>query len=320
MKKKALLSSVEFYYDSRSGEIVITSKDPQVKKKPFRLTLSGNSSSYNTLFQLLKDQNLIDEGSIDLPSEQLIHSGKDTDVPKFDAKTHIRIGLDAYGKPFDLNLNLAPHTLISGGTGAGKTEFQRLIIAHAQSHPEDIELYGFDLKSNELAAYLNKTRANLATTIDEALDLTRALEVIAMKRHKAMEDAGAAHQVPMKAIYVVVDEFYLLSLGLSHGALEGSKGKIIYERFKYLSSRGSEAGIYLFLSAQRFDAAVISKEMKANFDNRILLGSSNKVAAEMVLGSRPNFGGALMQTRGRAIVSIFDRQKLVQISHFPKRQ
>lgn len=313
------LENVRVHYDTRTGAVVLSSKDPAIKGKPFQIKLSADSPTYDTLLNLLETRGLAEVNSTKIAKFIGIPSAKMTDSDKKEYKTRIRIGESFEDEPIELDLNHSPHTLIAGGTGSGKSIIQRLILAHALSHREEIELYGIDLKRVELSYYFEDSKENLATTLDDSMRLLDNLKKVLEERYSLLEAEGknSYRDTDLKAIYLMVDELYLISgasgVNSSEGRVEDAKRVLIQENLALLARLGRAAGIYLFVATQRPDATVMSGEFKANLTTRILAGNAGATVAHMVLDKRPAFGGALLRNRGRAIVSTYGQQKLMQV-------
>lgn len=313
MKHKSLtLSDVQVRYNPETADITLTSKDPAVKKKPFILTLSGDSPTYETLLELLQEAGLVDLEAIRISKSIVIPGPRETDSASGDFKTRIRIGETFLDEPVELDLANTPHTLITGATGSGKSILQRLVAAHALLHKDEIELYGIDLKRVELSPYFLDSRENLATTLDDALSILDKLDRSIQERCEALKSG-----MESKAIYLMVDELGMLlySSGIKteEGRLEDAKRLIIRENLLRFARLGRSVGLYLFLGTQRPDAETVGAELKGLLSNRILMGSAGSQAAQLTLSARPKFGGALLRVPGRAIVSSRGEQKLTQI-------
>lgn len=313
------LENVRVHYDTSTGAVIISSKDPAIKGKPFQIKLSADSPTYDTLLNLLETRGLAEVNSTKIAKSIEIPSAKMTDSDKKEYKTRIRIGESFEDEPIELDLKHSPHILIAGGTGSGKSIIQRLIAAHALSHSDEIDFYGIDLKRVELQPYFKDSKENLATTLDDAMLLLDNLKQVLQARYDFLENEGKNSYLDtdLKAIYLMVDELYLISgssgVKSSEGRVEDAKRVLIMENLQLLARLGRAAGFYLFIATQRPDATVITGEFKANLTTRILAGNAGATVAHMTLDKRPQFGGALLRNRGRAIVSTYGQQKLVQV-------
>ena len=106
---------------------------------------------------------------------------------------------------------------ISGGvlthnTGGGKSVMQRNVVFHCIAHPNQIKMFGIDLKRVELSVYEKYSNAILgvATTLEDAIEILRFSQETMMDRYSDMEKAGVQNFLdlpePGCAILVMVDE------------------------------------------------------------------------------------------------------------------
>lgn len=106
---------------------------------------------------------------------------------------------------------------ISGGvlthnTGGGKSVMQRNVVFHCIAHPNQIKMFGIDLKRVELSVYEKYSNAILgvATTLEDAVEILRFSQETMMDRYSDMEQAGVQNFLdlpePGCAILVMVDE------------------------------------------------------------------------------------------------------------------
>lgn len=320
MKHKSLtLNNFQVRYNPETAEISITSKDPALKKKPFILNLSGDSPTYDTLLELLKQEGLVDMDKTRISKSIVIPDASQTDSPQGDFKTRIRIGETFLDKPVELDLANSPHTLVTGVAGGGKSVFQRLVAAHALLHKDEIDFYAIDLKRVELKSYFEDSPERLATTLDDALNLLEMLKRSIQGRYDLLEEAGKTSIAGMgkKAVYLMVDDLgtllYESGERTREGRLEDAKRILIQDQLLYLARLGRSVGVYLFIGTQRPDSEIIPGELNSLFSNRILMGSAGSQAAHLALAGRPEFGGGLLRIPGRAIVSILGKQTLTQI-------
>lgn len=320
MKHKSLtLSDVQVRYNPETAEIILTSKDPAVKKKPFILTLSSDSPTYDTLLELLQEAGLADLESTRISKSIFIPGDRQTDSASGDFRTRIRIGETFLDEPVELDLANSPHTLIAGSAGSGKSILQRLVAAHALLHKDEIELYGIELKHAELSPYFLDSRESLATTLDDALRILDKLKRSIQERYEMLEATGKSSISGMKtkAMYLIIDELgtllYSDGAKTEEGRLEDAKRLVFRENLLHLARLGRAAGLYLFLSTQRPDAQIVGPDLRGLLSNRILMGSAGSQATQLTLSARAKFGGALLRVPGRAIVSSHGEQKLTQI-------
>lgn len=158
-----------------------------------------------------------------------------TDRIKFEAGTlRIPIGVDVYGATIVKDLAIAPHMLVAGATGSGKSVFLNVVIRSLteQNTPDQLQLILIDPKRVELAQF--KTLPHLlAPIISEHRQAVKALiwgaeemedryAKLEAGGYRSIEQYNAGEQTPMPRIVIVIDEFADLMLA-DKSAAKGAK-------------------------------------------------------------------------------------------------
>ena len=204
-------------------------------------------------------------------------------------------------------LTTAPHILISGATGTGKSVLMHTIIAGMlfKYRPEELKFILIDLKVVEFEIYENlphllapiihdETKAGGALRwtvgeIERRFDLMRAAGVRNIREY----NDGRMEEGKIPYIVVVVDDVADLMMTDARDDMENSIARI--------SQRGRAAGIHIIVASQRPSTHIITDTIKANLptrfcfqvrsgvDSRVVLDT---VGAEKLLG----MGDMLMKT------------------------
>jgi S-DNA-T family DNA segregation ATPase FtsK/SpoIIIE len=206
----------------------------------------------------------------------------------------IGLGVDVVGKPFLMNLCEAPHLLIAGTTGSGKSVCLNTILASILLHyrPSDVRMLLVDPKMVEMSQY-NGVPHLLHPVITDPKDAARMLEFLVgemgrrnelFRRHgvRNIESynakvAMAKHDEPadrLPFIVLVVDEL---------GDLALAKGVDIESLLTRLAQMARAAGIHMILATQRPSVDVIVGRTKANFPTRIAFRVATKVDSRTIL-------------------------------------
>lgn len=207
----------------------------------------------------------------------------------------IGLGVDVVGKPFLMNLCEAPHLLIAGTTGSGKSVCLNTILASILLHyrPGDVQLLLVDPKMVEMSQY-NGIPHLLHPVITDPKEAARVLEYLVgemgrrndlFRRHGVRNiDSYNAKVGMMKSdettaerlsyIVVVVDEL---------GDLALAKGVDIETLLTRLAQMARAAGIHMVLATQRPSVDVIVGKTKANFPTRIAFRVATKVDSRTIL-------------------------------------
>lgn len=209
----------------------------------------------------------------------------------------IAIGVDVDGKPFVMNLCDAPHLLIAGTTGSGKSVCLNAILSCilCQYRPSDVKIILVDPKMVEMATYngLPHLLHPVITDPKEAAHVLEYLTAEMTRRNELFRKHGVKNidsfnskislgkaafddEPPERLPYIVliVDEL---------GDLAVAKGVDIESLLARLAQMARAAGIHMVLSTQRPSVDVIVGKTKANFPTRIAFRVATKVDSRTIL-------------------------------------
>ena len=193
------------------------------------------------------------------------------------------------------DVTVAPHMLVCGPTGSGKSVFQRNVFLHLLQNSDRWSFIGVDPKRVELSPYskYKDIVLGIGTDLEDGVELVRFADNMMNERYKMMEELGVNNFIdlpnPPKAILLMVDE---TTMFLSPSGIKSDEGKEI-DALKAEASillgniarLGRASGIYLLLALQRPDATVIKGELKNNLDARVACGRMDSTPSMMVLDS-----------------------------------
>lgn len=196
---------------------------------------------------------------------------------------NIAIGVNIAGETVRMDIRQAPHILISGATGSGKSTGVTSFISQLLDAPTGhIELVLLDPKMVELAQF----KKDAAIYADEMPEICQALKglVIEMnnrykelqkKRVKNLEEyRDKGGKLPY--IIVVLDEY-------ADCAVSEMYGPEIKTALLTLAGKARAAGIHIALTTQRPSTKIISGDIKANFPTRIAFKTSSAVDSQVIL-------------------------------------
>lgn len=198
----------------------------------------------------------------------------------------IPIGLSRTG-PVVLDLPEAPHLLVAGPTGGGKTSLIESII-HSVWHRAAviiIDLKGSDftyLEDHCLVAITNEQAHEVLTRL--YAEYRRRIQVFRQYRKRKIQHCP----VDLPYIVVIIDELAELS-------------KENFALFDSLVRLARATGMSIIAASQRTSTQVIKGDTRMNFLARICFATGNEADSRVVLGEDCGAAGQIPIIKGRAI-------------------
>ena len=252
-KLKSLKSEIEFY----------TNKKANIITKNNKIVLEFTNENRKTI--LLK--NLLKEKT------------------KVHDKLKFVLGLNNSGESVTDNLTEAPHILIAGATGSGKSVVLNNIINSLNYYNNDLKFALIDVKRVEFSKYKSLSNLfDLALSEKEASDTLDKCISIMTARYKLFEEKGYKNiqeyneNEEQKLFYLVliIDEFADLII----------QNEEIEEKVIRLTQLARASGIHLIIATQRPTTNVISGLIKANVPTRISLSVASTLDSKIILDEK----------------------------------
>lgn len=221
------------------------------------------------------------------------------------AQLPIALGEDIAGTPVVIDLAKAPHILISGATGTGKSvcinsliaslllKFRPAELKFVLIDPKIIEFEPYNKLPNLLAPVINDTEKAVGALHWIVAEIERRYEVLALVHAKTIaefnrrDDSCGATSDKMPYLVVVIDE-------LSDFMMSDAKRNI--ENFiARIAQRGRAAGIHIVVATSRPSTDIIPAIIKANFPTRICFQVRSNVDSRVVLDA---VGAEMLLGRG----------------------
>ncbi|MBU8902208.1 MAG: DNA translocase FtsK [Victivallales bacterium] len=214
------------------------------------------------------------------------------------------LGRDVGGKPIILDLAKAPHLLIAGATGSGKSVCMNTLIMSLllRFSPEDLRLIMVDPKVVEMEMY--STLPHLITPVVNdphkvpiALrwvvnEMETRYRILAKAKVKNLSGYNSRHigtelifdkdgkPIPEKlpVLMVIIDELADIMMTDSKAEVETSIARI--------AQKGRAAGVHIVIATQRPSTNIITGVIKANLPTRIAFRVGSIVDSRVILDQK----------------------------------
>ena len=199
----------------------------------------------------------------------------------------VALGKDITGKTVVTDLAKAPHLLIAGSTGSGKSVCINSIITSIiyHSRPDEVKLMLIDPKVVELSVYngIPHLRTEVVTDMKKAQgtlnwavrEMEARYQLFAGAKVRNIEGYNKLYpDKKMPYILLIVDEF---------ADLMNVAAKEVEVLIQRLTQKARAAGIHLILATQRPSADVITGVIKSNIPSRIAFMVESGLNSRIIL-------------------------------------
>ena len=202
---------------------------------------------------------------------------------------NLSLGKDISGIPLFTDLKTAPHLMIAGTTGSGKSVFLHSIITSMlyKATPKELKFIMIDPKMLELSGYEDiphllhpvvtnpkKASAALKWAVKEMETRYKLLSDIGVRDIDSYNKKIDTETESLPFIVIIIDELADLMFVAPNE---------IKESITRLSQMARAAGIHLIVASQRPSADVVAGLIKANFPARISFAVSSKIDSRIIL-------------------------------------
>lgn len=194
-------------------------------------------------------------------------------------------GVDVTGEPYSFDLATAPHLLVGGTTGSGKSVCLHALILSlvGRLSPTMLQLALIDPKQVEFAVYKGSKylyRGEIATTAAASKEILQELVSEMEARYQIFSTAGVSNinearskKIEMPYICVFIEELADLLF----------MDKDIEDYIVRIAQKARAAGIHLVLATQRPDAKTFSGLIRSNIPARIALTVQKSSESNIIL-------------------------------------
>jgi hypothetical protein len=194
----------------------------------------------------------------------------------------LAIGINIQGETVRMDIREAPHMLVAGSTGSGKSVFIANLIRQLKGLGKDsVELVLLDPKMVELQQYASG--AKYADNPDEITSHLEALVIEMNRRYKILQENGVKNLEEFRAkggtlayIFTFLDEYGDLVNQRKYA--EDIKACVLL-----LGQKARAAGIHVILTTQRPSTKIISGDIKANFPTRVAFKTATQVDSQVII-------------------------------------
>lgn len=210
----------------------------------------------------------------------------------------------------------APHTLIAGSTGSGKSVLMQNIILGiaATNTPEQAKIILIDPKQGVDYFAFDKLPHIDGGIIDDQLSATQRLEELVAEMDRryilfketrvsnlASYNAKVAVNDRLPVIWLIHDEF-------AEWMLTEDYKDAVSAIVQRLGVKARAAGIHLIFAAQRPDANVMPMQLRSNLGNRLILRVDSEGTSEIALGEK---GAERLLGKGHLLAKLEGERGLV---------
>ncbi|MDE6398143.1 MAG: hypothetical protein K2L51_02370 [Clostridiales bacterium] len=203
------------------------------------------------------------------------------------------LGIDAERTPIVKDLARAPHLLVAGCTGSGKSCFLHTLLTSLfyRYTPAALRVALIDLKRVEMAVYNGSPYLitdGAVDTDEDALTLFNELCDEMERRYALLLGKGcrnikeynrsAAESEKLPYIVAVIDEYSDISTSPMNKEFDAS--------LRRLSQKARASGIHLVLATQRPSVDVISGTIKSNFPTQVAFRTVRKEDSRTILSGQ----------------------------------
>jgi S-DNA-T family DNA segregation ATPase FtsK/SpoIIIE len=251
---------------------------------------------------------------VEVPNQTVARVGLRELLESKEFRTHkssfaVPLGKDISGATQMLAVDKAPHMLVAGATGSGKSVCLNDIIISLlyQNGPDDLKFIMVDPKRVELGVYAGIPHL-LVPQIVKAEEAVNALEWAIREMERRLDylakfgardidsyNAKAAERMPR--IVIIIDELADLMI---------QNKRDVEATIVRLAQMARAAGIHLVLATQRPSVDVITGTIKANIPTRLAFAVASQVDSKTILDTA---GADKLLGRGDMLISTPDLSK-----------
>jgi S-DNA-T family DNA segregation ATPase FtsK/SpoIIIE len=205
--------------------------------------------------------------------------------PPSGARLPVWPGVDVLGRPFVLDLSLAPHLLVAGTTGSGKSVcLHSFLTALLRQNRDLLQICLIDPKKVEFSYYdnvphlwgqkvFNEPDEMAGVLLQLSQEMERRESLLSKAGLRDLSEAEAKGRLNLSRIVVFVEELADLLM-----QVEAAEKPLVR-----LAQKARATGIHLILATQRPDAVTFSGLLRSNIPSRIAFTVQKSSESRIIL-------------------------------------
>ncbi|WP_150879501.1 FtsK/SpoIIIE domain-containing protein [Staphylococcus aureus] len=287
-KPKVGNGAIEYVYGTRFS--TATKSLDTIKEALEKALKIDGVTVYSRANNMIINVPLPEKKRIPVDGENLIRKVFDEEI---EDPTHAILGQGVDNYPLHFAFSEAPHTLIGGTTGSGKSVLSKFMLVSmmAKATPDELRIQIVDPKYVDFVPF-EKSPYNLNDVItdikNDAVPFLKYLVIQMEERFKKFKnEAGGTENIKeynewavengkekLPYIVVFIDEV---------ADLMNQVQKEIEEPIQRLGQKGRASGVHLILSTQRPSREVVTGLIKSNLPTRLALSVGSEVDSRIIL-------------------------------------
>lgn len=202
----------------------------------------------------------------------------------------VTIGQDVFGNGLYFDLTKAPHMLIAGSTGAGKSVAINIILVSLLLRylPEELNLVLIDPKMVEFTPYhdIPHLITPVVTEATKANLILNEVVQIMEKRYREMSNLGARNIIELNKIKIDRNEQkipYIVVIIDELADLMMVASKDVENSIRRITQKARAAGIHMIVATQRPSTDIITGVIKSNIPSRIAFTVASSIDSRTIL-------------------------------------
>jgi hypothetical protein len=224
---------------------------------------------------------------------------------------------DEDGAEVAWDLRVAPHCLVAGETGGGKTVALRALITEAALRGFEIRI--LDPKRVEMMGLRGWPNvAEVATDTEDMIDLMERMHEKMDSRYAEVESRRVAKDSHRPVLLVVDEAHEWIERSNAWWKANREKGQTgtvhpVVEQWRSIARLGRTARVHLLVGIQRPDASIFGGAARDNYGARVALGALSQDGAKMMFQDSSVGRDVPADAKGRATADVGSGPREVQV-------